>query len=153
MKCCWHYRLRCCCYYGPRRRFSISTHWGQMTHTCVVKLTIIGSDNGLSPGRRQAIIYTHAGILSIGPMGTNFSQILIEICIFSFKKMHLKMSSGKWRPLWLALNVLRTAKYRIMCRRHFLHHLLQPMPCILISVNFVQLTTFEHWFIQWLGAE
>ena len=31
------------------------THWGQVTHICVNKLTIIGSNNGLSPGRRQAI--------------------------------------------------------------------------------------------------
>ena len=55
------------------------THWGQMTHKCVGNLTIIGSDNGLSPGRRQAIIWTNAGILLIGPLGTNFSEILIEI--------------------------------------------------------------------------
>ena len=32
------------------------THWGRATHICVGKLTIIGSNNGLSPGRRQAII-------------------------------------------------------------------------------------------------
>ena len=32
------------------------THWGRMTHICVSKLTITGSDSGLSPGRRQAII-------------------------------------------------------------------------------------------------
>ena len=65
-----------------------------MTHICVSKLTIIGSDNGLSPGRRQAIIWTNAGILLIGPSGANFSEILIEIDTFSFKKMHLKMMSG-----------------------------------------------------------
>ena len=41
------------------------THWGRVTHICVSKLTIIGSDNGLSPGRRQAIIWTNAGILLI----------------------------------------------------------------------------------------
>ena len=64
------------------------THWG--THICVGSLTIIGSDNGLSPGRHQAIIWTNAGILSIGPLGTNFGEILIEINAFSFKKMHLK---------------------------------------------------------------
>ena len=74
------------------------THWGRATHICVYKLTIIGSDNGLSPGRRQAIIWTIVGILLIGPLGTNFSEILVEIYIFSFKKMHLKVSSGKWRP-------------------------------------------------------
>ena len=53
------------------------THWGRVTHLCVNKLTIIGSDNGLSPDWRQAIIWTNAGILLIGPLGTNFSDILI----------------------------------------------------------------------------
>ena len=82
------------------------THWGRVTHICVVKLTIIGWDNGLSPGRRQAIIWTNAGILLIGPLGTNFTEILIGIQTFSFKKMHLKMSSAKWRPFSPGLNVL-----------------------------------------------
>ena len=77
-----------------------------MTHICVGKLTIIGSDNGLSSDRRQAIIWTSAGILLIGPLGTNFSDILIEIQIFSFKKMGMKISSAKWRPFCLGLNVL-----------------------------------------------
>ena len=55
------------------------THWGRVTHICVNKLTIIVSDNGLSPGRRQAIIWNNAGILLIGPLGINFSEILIKI--------------------------------------------------------------------------
>ena len=83
------------------------THWGRVTHICASNLTNIGSDNGLSPGRRQAIIWTNAGILLIGPLGTNFSEMLIEIHTFSFKKIHLKMSSGKWRPFCLGLNVLK----------------------------------------------
>ena len=66
-----------------------------MTHICVSNPTIIGSDNGLSPSRRQAIIGTNAGILLIQPLGTNFSEMLIEIYIFSLKKMHSKWSSGK----------------------------------------------------------
>ena len=78
-----------------------------MTHICVGKLTIIGSDNGLSPGQRHAIISTNAGILLIGPLGTNFSEILIAIHTFSFKKMHLEILSGKWQPFCLGLNVLR----------------------------------------------
>ena len=81
------------------------THWGRVTQICVRKLTIMVSDNGLSPGRRQAIIWTSAGILLIGPLG-NFSEILFEIHTFSFKKMHLKMSSAKWRHFCLGLNVL-----------------------------------------------
>ena len=75
------------------------THSGRVTHICVSKLTIIGSDNGLSPDRRQAIIWTNDGLLLIGPLGTNFSEILIEILTLSFKKMRLKMSSAKWRHL------------------------------------------------------
>ena len=86
----------------------VLTHWGRVTHICVSKLTIIGSDNGLSPGRRQAIIWTNAGILLIRTLGTNFSEILSKIHAFSFKKMHLKMSSAKWRPFCLSLNVLNT---------------------------------------------
>ena len=74
------------------------THWGRVTHICVSKLTIIGSDNGFSPHRRQAIIWTNAGISLIGPLGTNSSEILIEILTFSFKKMRMKVSSAKWRP-------------------------------------------------------
>ena len=86
------------------------THWGRVTHICVRKLTITGSDNGLSPGRRQAIIWTNVGILLIRILGTNFSEILSEIHAFSFKKMHLKMSSAKWRPFSLGLNVLISMK-------------------------------------------
>ena len=82
-----------------------------MTHICVGELAIIGSDNGLSPEWRRAIIWNNAGILLIEPLGTNFSEILIGIKIFSFKKMPLKMSSAKWRPFCLGLNVLR----RIFC--------------------------------------
>ena len=76
-----------------------------MTHICVGKLTIIGSDNGLAPERRQAIIWTNAGILLIGPLGTNFSEILIEIQTFSLKKIRLKMSL-KCCSFHLGLNVL-----------------------------------------------
>ena len=91
---------------SPVRTFECLTHWGRVTHICVNKLTIIGSDNGLSTGRRQAIIWTNAVILLIGTRGTNFNEILIKIHEFSFKEIHLKMSSGKWRPSCLDLNVL-----------------------------------------------
>ena len=83
------------------------THRGRATHICVGKPTIIGADIGLSPDRRQAIIWTNAGLLLIGPLGTNFSEILIEILTFSFKKMRLKVSSAKRRLFCLGLNVLR----------------------------------------------
>ena len=83
------------------------THWGRVTHICISKLTIIGPDNGLAPERRQAIIWTSAGILLIGPLGTNFNEILIEIQTFSLKKICLKMSSAKCCSFRLGLNVLR----------------------------------------------
>ena len=78
-----------------------------MTQICVSKFTIIDSDNGLSPIRRQAIIWINAGILLIWTLGTNSSEILIQIHTFSNKKMHLKMSPGKCRPFCLGLNVLK----------------------------------------------
>ena len=80
-----------------------------MTHICVSDLTSIGSDNGLSPGRRQAIIWTTAGIMLIGPLGTNLSENSIEILTFSFMQMRLKVSSAKWWPFCLGLNVLKKA--------------------------------------------
>ena len=82
------------------------THWGWVTHICIGNLVITGSDNGLSPGRRQAIIWTNAGILLIGPLGKNFNEIFTEIHTFSLTKIYLKMSSGKW-PSCLGLNVLK----------------------------------------------
>ena len=114
--------------------FSPLTHWGWVTHICVSRITVIGSDNGLSPGRRIAIIWTNAGILLIGPLGTNFSEIfLLEIYTFSFTKMHLKMLSGKSRPFCLGLNVLTELIGNGLVRwfvtlSHF--HAKFPMPCI-----------------------
>ena len=80
------------------------SYWGRVTHICVSKLTITGSNNGLSPGRRRAIIWTDAGILLIRPRVTN-SEILIEIHTFSLDNIRLKMSSAKCCPFCLGLNV------------------------------------------------
>ena len=71
------------------------------TYICASKLTT----NGLSDWR-QAIIWTNGGMLLIGPLGTNFSENLIKIHIFSSEKMQLKMSPGKWWPFYLDLSVL-----------------------------------------------
>ena len=73
------------------------THWGWITHIFVSKQIIVGSYSGLSPGRHQAIFWNKDG--------TNFSEILVKI-ILLVQKMHLKMSSGNWRPICLGLNVL-----------------------------------------------
>ena len=93
---CWLRIFTCSCYNGRCQAITL-THWGRVTHICVAYLTIIASDNGLSPSRRQALIWTNAGILLIGHLGINFNEILIEFNTFSFKKMLLKMASAKWR--------------------------------------------------------
>ena len=99
------------------------THWGLVTHICIENLTIIVSDDGLSPNRRQAITWTNDGILSIGPLGTNFCDILIKIHTFSLKKTHLKTSSAKRRPFCLGLNVLTVNNIEILLHDYdVIHH-------------------------------
>ena len=103
----WHYITHVILFATQLQRCFPWTWLCMLTsHICVGKLAIIGSGNGLSPGRRQAIIWINAGILLIGPLGTNISEISIEILTFSFKKMRLKVSSAKRRPFCLGLNVL-----------------------------------------------
>ena len=163
------------------------SHWGRVTHICVGELTIIVSDNGLSPGRRQAIIWTNAGILLIGPYGTNFSEILIEILTFSFTKMGLKVSPAKWRPFCLGLNVLSNipllesavtqftrrlyASSGLNDLTHWGRYKMDAISQTAFSSAFswmkmhefrlrfhwsfflrFELTIFQHWFRQWLGA-
>ena len=126
---------------------TVLTHWGRVAHLCVGNLTVIGSDNGLSPGRRQAIIWTNAGLLLIGPLGTNFSEILIEILTFSFRKMRLKVSSAKWRPFCLGLNVLTRSVLNLCDEKHiswYIHddndtHMTQYS----VTSEFILLTTFK----------
>ena len=81
------------------------TRWGRVTHIYVSKLTIIASDNGLSPGWHQTIIWTNNGELLTRPLGTKCREILIGNQTFSLK-MHLKLSSAKWQAFYLAHNVL-----------------------------------------------
>ena len=100
MRCWIRDYCRICCRILSSNCFL--NHWGRVTHICVSKLTTIGSDNGLLPGRHQATIWTNAGILLIGPLGTNFSEILIGIQTFWFVKMLLKLSCAKWRPFSLS---------------------------------------------------
>ena len=90
-----------------------------MTHIFISKLILIVSDNGLSPGRHQAIIWTNAGILLIESLGIKFREISIEIHTFSITKMHLEISSVKWRPFCLGLNAFRVVLWLgwLMVRR------------------------------------
>ena len=81
----------------PRQQL-LSGEQSQLTSKWLSNLTIIGSDNGLSPERRQAITWTNAGLLSMGLLRTYFCEIWIGILSFSFKKMQLKMLSAKMWP-------------------------------------------------------
>ena len=97
-------------HYDALRSMQIfATHWGHLTHICIVDLTIIVSDNGLSPNRRQAIFWTEMGILLIGPLETNFNEILIEIQIFSFiryiSKGRLQMATILYRPQCIVISI------------------------------------------------
>ena len=76
----------------------ILTQWDRVTHICISKLTKIGLDNGLFPDRRQAIIWTNAGILVIGPLGTNVSEIVIET---AFENVVWKMAAILSRPQYV----------------------------------------------------
>ena len=116
------------------------THWG---HICVDNLTIFGSDNGLSPGRRQAIIWIHAGILLIGLLGTNFSETLIDTHTFSFKKMRLKMSSAKCRSSCRGLNELTQRKIHRRGRRTK-----DPKCCRNILKTYFQLKSHGIYFVH-----
>ena len=79
-----------------------------MAHICVDNLTVIGSDNGCRLAGAKPL---SDGILLIGPSGTNFSEVLIEIHIFSLKKM----SSEKRRPFCLGFNVLNNKCLYMRC--------------------------------------
>ena len=72
-----------------------------MAHICVSKLINIGSDNGVSAGRHQVIIWNNAGILLVGPLETSLCKTIIEVHNISLKKM------VKWRPFYLDLSVLK----------------------------------------------
>ena len=110
------------------------THWGQVMHICFGNLTTICSDNDLLPGRCQAIIWTNAAILLIVPLWSSFSGILIKIQTFSFKKMHFKMSPGKYRPFCLGLNVLKLLD--CMCKLVWMSvHSEQPVCCRKVAIT------------------
>ena len=106
-----------------------------MTHSCSSNLNIINSYNGLSPGRRHAIIWTNAGILLICHWGTSFNEMLLEIHAFSFNKMHLNMSSAKWRPFSLGLSELKKKQcwYLWMANRNKCSNLLSQTPELTLS--------------------
>ena len=153
-------------YDSPDLSFDMQlTHWAQTTHICVSKLTSIGSNNGLSPGWPQAIVWTYTGTLLIGILGTNFSEILSETHKFSFKKIRLK-TFAKWRPFCLGLNELKvigsyvwqksisirifTIKILMWCKFQFV---LLPIQMMWLLQNLAHDTTaISSWFVHNIAA-
>ena len=82
----WWYHVNHVTHYTCTCHVTTLTYWGRVMHIYLSKLTITCSDNGLAPDRHQAVICTNAGILLIGTLGTNASEMLIEILTFSLKK-------------------------------------------------------------------
>ena len=94
------------CMMTPTIAFNKLTHWGRVTHICVSKLTIIGSDNGLLAAWYQTIILTNAVILLIASQEKIFREISTEDHTFSFTHMHLIMSSARQWPFFLSPHLL-----------------------------------------------
>ena len=108
-----------------------------------VNCASIGSDNGLSPVWRQAIIYTSACLLSIGPLGTNLSEILIKTPKFSFTKMHLNISSAKWWPFF-------PGGYKLMCE--LMVPFIQPSLLSLYGCELCLPFSTLPWCMKWKGG-
>ena len=91
------------CYENKRKfyrqyTFVMLTNWGWVTHICVSKLIIIGSDSGLAPSlylnQRWNIV------------NSNLKNKLLWNSYIFIHENAFEMSSGKWRPFCLTLNVL-----------------------------------------------
>ena len=66
----------------------------------------IGSRNQLRPARCQVIIISNVNFVSTGSVRTNCSEILIYMQQLSHTKMDLNISSAKWGPCGLGLDVI-----------------------------------------------
>ena len=55
--------------------------WSSLEVVAILDImyAIIGSDNGFSPVRCQAIIWTSGGLSLTGPLGTNLNEVLIKL--------------------------------------------------------------------------
>ena len=83
---------------------------------------IIGPDNGLSPVRRQAIIWANDALLLIGPSGTNCSETWLK-----YNEIEFNMSFANWRSLCRGLYVIYWG-WNKLCR------ILGKLQCILGSI-------------------
>ena len=130
---------------------SFVTHWGRVTHICVGKLTIIGSDNSFSPGRRQAIIWTNAGILLIEPLGTNLRNFNRNWNIFiqenAFENIVCEMASILSRPQCGPLLLLLCCIYPVS---RAAHHIWGAMRfCCIVCFPLSYFILSYHYLFPW----
>ena len=83
---------------------------------------ILSSDNGLLPGRHQAIIWTNAGILLIKPLETNISELNRHSYIFipenAFESAVCEMSAVLSRPQCVNIYPLIKLRLSFHCSGH-----------------------------------
>ena len=80
-------------------------HICRVTDTCISKLTTIGSDNGLSPSRCLAIIWTNAGILLLRPLRNKLKGNFLSTFIYFRPRKCI------WKYLVNILSKHQCAKY------------------------------------------
>ena len=98
---------------------------------------MIGWGNDLTPVRSQAITWSNAALLSIGPLGTNFSEILVEILIFSLKEMRFEMSSAKQRLFCSGRDELNNLRIKVItCLPTW--HIMERQPAVGVTTFVVQ---------------
>ena len=89
----------------PRWTHSV-TYWDRVTHICVGNLITIGSDNGLSPGRCQVIIWTNTGIHIVYWTTRNTPQWNVNRNSYIYIQGNTFVNVCKWRQFCLGLNML-----------------------------------------------
>ena len=72
-------------------------HWSGSSLVQVMACRLFGA---------KPFTWTNGAILSIGHLGTNFGEFYLKFKHFRWIKMHSKMSSAKWRPFCLGLDVV-----------------------------------------------
>ena len=98
----WGWGCVCARMYAVYGLFDL-TRWGRLTHMSQYTNHHWFRYHGLSPGRRQAIIWTNAGILLVGPLGTNSSIIFVQEN--GFESVVCKMASILSRLQWVKMRL------------------------------------------------
>ena len=90
-----------------------------------VNLISMASSNGLSPVRRQAITRSNADLLSIGPLGTNFREILLykntKIFIDTVVRLKCLVADDAYMRQWSGSTLFQVVAWRLIGANHYLN--------------------------------